>query len=140
MGVSRSSHHQVWSAAATNLDATLDQFKPQLRSARQPALGFAEQTIGAAFQVAVAIIIAGVLFTIASGGYAVARNIASNLASESAQICIWHEEGVLSRSVTSAKAYGRIHIAGMLLALLSGCASIDFLLDMLTPNTQQSYP
>jgi putative cardiolipin synthase len=39
---------------------------------------------------------------------------------------IWHEEGVLSRSVTSAKAYGRIHIAGMLLALLSGCASIDF--------------
>ena len=26
----------------------------------------------------------------------------------------------------SAKAYGRIHIAGMLLALLAGCASIDF--------------
>ena len=84
MGVSRSSHHQVWRAAATNLDATLDQFKPQLRSAGQRALGFAEQTIGAALQVAVAIIIAGVLFTIASGGYAVARNIASILASDSA--------------------------------------------------------
>jgi hypothetical protein len=50
----------------------------------QRALGFAERTIGAAFQVAVAIIIAGVLFTIAEGGYAVARNIASNLASNSA--------------------------------------------------------
>jgi len=71
--------HEVWSAAATNLDATIEQFGPQLRAAGQQGLAIARRTIGSALQIAVAIIIAGVLFMTASGGYAVTCNIASNL-------------------------------------------------------------
>ena len=71
--------HEVWSAAATNFEATLNQFRPQLQSAGQQALAFAGHTVGAAFQFALSVIIAGVFLTTASGGYAAARNIASSL-------------------------------------------------------------
>ncbi len=71
--------HEVWSAAAINLEATLNQFRPQLRSAGQRALAFAGHTVGSAFLFAVSVIIAGVLLTTASGGYAVTCNIASSL-------------------------------------------------------------
>ncbi len=71
--------HEVWSAAATNLGAVLDQYRPQLRLATEQALAVGRGTIGSALQLAVAMIIAGVLFMTASGGYAVACGIASNL-------------------------------------------------------------
>ena len=72
--------HEVWSAAANNLEATLNQFRPQLQAAGQGALGFAGHTVASVFLFAVSVIIAGVLLTTATGGYAVARNIASSLA------------------------------------------------------------
>jgi predicted PurR-regulated permease PerM len=72
--------HAVWSAAATNLEETVNQFRPQIRSAGKNALAIASHTIGSAFLFVFSMIIAGVLFTTASGGYAVARNIASTLA------------------------------------------------------------
>lgn len=74
--------HEVWSAAAINLEATLNQFRPQLRTAGQQALAFAGHTVGSAFLFAVSVIIAGVLLTTASGGYAVTCNIASSLVGE----------------------------------------------------------
>ncbi|MCZ6586203.1 MAG: AI-2E family transporter [Gammaproteobacteria bacterium] len=71
--------HEIWSSASTNLEATLNQFRPQLRSAGQQALAFAGHTVASAFLFGVSVIIAGVLLTTASGGYAVACNIASRL-------------------------------------------------------------
>jgi len=61
--------HLVWSAAANNLEATINQFKPQLKSAGQQALSFAGHTAGSVFQFIFSVIIAGVLFLSASGGY-----------------------------------------------------------------------
>ena len=71
--------HEVWSAAATNLEATVNQFRPQIRAAGQQALAFAAHTVGSAFLFAFSMIIAGVLFTTAAPAYEAARNIASNL-------------------------------------------------------------
>jgi len=67
--------HEVWTAAATNLEATLNKFAPQLRSAGQKALAFAGHTVGTAFQFVFSVIIAGVLLMSASGGYTTSRNI-----------------------------------------------------------------
>jgi predicted PurR-regulated permease PerM len=71
--------HEVWSAAATNLESTINQFEPQLRKAGRQALALAGHTAGSAFLFAFSIVIAGVFLTTAAGGYAAARNIASNL-------------------------------------------------------------
>ncbi len=54
--------HQVWSAAATNLEETLNKFKPQLQSAGRQALSFAGHTVGSAFQFVFSVIIAGFRF------------------------------------------------------------------------------
>jgi len=74
--------HEVWTAAATNLEATLNKFAPQLRSAGQKALAFAGHTVGTAFQFVFSVIIAGVLLMSASGGYTTSRNIMSSLVGE----------------------------------------------------------
>ena len=71
--------YEVWSAAAINLEATMNQFEPQLRSAGQRALAFAGHTAGSVFQFIASVIIAGVFLTTASGGYTVTRNIASSM-------------------------------------------------------------
>jgi len=69
--------HAAWSAAATNLDATIEQYRPQLRAAGQGALQAVRRTIGSGLQFAIAIVVAGVLFMTASGGYTLACDIAS---------------------------------------------------------------
>jgi predicted PurR-regulated permease PerM len=71
--------HEIWSAAATNLEATLNQFKPQLKGAGQKALGMAGSTVATAFQFILSVIIAGVLLMSAEGGKAVARNTITSL-------------------------------------------------------------
>ena len=73
--------HDFWSAAASNLEATLNQFTPQLQTAGQQALAAAGGTVGSVFKLFISVIIAGVLLTTASGGYAVSRRIASLIAS-----------------------------------------------------------
>jgi predicted PurR-regulated permease PerM len=69
--------YEVWAAAATNLDATIEKFQPQIRATGQRALAAVQRTIGSGLQFAVAIIVAGVLFLTASGGYTVTCSIAS---------------------------------------------------------------
>lgn len=72
--------HEIWSAAATNLEATLNQFQPQLKAAGEKALGMAGSTIGTALQFILSVIIAGVLLMSAEGGKVVARNTITSLA------------------------------------------------------------
>jgi len=71
--------HELWSAAAANLEATINQFRPQLRAAGGQLFALAGHTVGSAFKFAISIIIAGALLMTASGGYTTARNIAANL-------------------------------------------------------------
>jgi len=71
--------YEVWGGAASNLESLVNQFRPQLRSAGQKALAFAGHMVGTTLQFAVAIIIAGVFFMTAKGGYVVARDFSSSL-------------------------------------------------------------
>jgi predicted PurR-regulated permease PerM len=71
--------HAVWSSAATNLEATMNQFKPQLKALGQSAVNFAGGVLGGVFQFIFATIIGGALLTQASGGHQVTRNIAASL-------------------------------------------------------------
>ena len=71
--------YDFWSAAATNLEDALNQFRPQLQSAGQQALSFAGQTVVSGCQFIFAIFVAGVLLTSAQAGRAAAQNVASSL-------------------------------------------------------------
>jgi predicted PurR-regulated permease PerM len=71
--------HGVWSAAATNLEATLNKFQPQLQSAGQQALSLAGHTVGSALLFIVSVIVAGVLLLSASAGYRTSRNFMSSI-------------------------------------------------------------
>lgn len=71
--------HEIWSAAATNLEATLNRFQPQLKAAGEKAMGMAGSTIGTALQFILSVIIAGVLLMSAQGGKMVARNTITSL-------------------------------------------------------------
>ena len=68
---------QTWAAAAQNLDATIQKYEPQLRTLIQQALLFTGRAVGFALQFAVAIIIAGVLFSTAAGGHTLSCNVMS---------------------------------------------------------------
>jgi predicted PurR-regulated permease PerM len=71
--------HALWAEAATNFEATLNKFEPQLRSLGQSLVGFAGGVAGGVFQFIFATIIGGALLTQAVGGYGVTRNIAHSL-------------------------------------------------------------
>ncbi len=71
--------YEIWSAAAANLEETLNRFRPQLQAAGKQALSFAGHTVFSALQFILAIFFAGVLFTAAKGGRAAAQNVASSL-------------------------------------------------------------
>ncbi len=67
--------HAAWAAAAENLDAAIEKYQPQLKAVGQQVLAFTTRTVGSALQFAIAIVVAGVLFMTASGGYRVARSV-----------------------------------------------------------------
>ena len=71
--------HEVWSDAAMNLEATLNQYSQELETLGKTALGMTTGMIGGVFQFIFSIIIAGVLLTTAESGYRAARNIAGSL-------------------------------------------------------------
>ncbi|MFV2089802.1 MAG: AI-2E family transporter, partial [Pseudomonadales bacterium] len=72
---------KLWSGAANNLEATLNQFRPQLLSFGQWALAFVASTALGIVQFIFSLIIAGVLMLNAEGGRKVAHSIASSLSS-----------------------------------------------------------
>ena len=72
--------HSIWSAAAANLEATLNQYSEQLQTLGRTVAGFATGTVIGIFQFIFSTIIAGVLLMSAKGGYQVSRNIIASLA------------------------------------------------------------
>ncbi len=71
--------HEIWSAAATNLEATLNKFQPQLIAAGERALALAGGTAITALQFILSVIIAGVLLMSAEAGKTVARNTITSM-------------------------------------------------------------
>jgi predicted PurR-regulated permease PerM len=59
--------HEIWSAAAVNLEDTLNRFEPQLKAAGERALAFAGHTVGTVLQFIVSMIIAGTLLMSSAG-------------------------------------------------------------------------
>jgi len=71
--------HSIWSAAANNLEATLNRYSEQLQALGKTVAGFATGMIVGVFQFIFSMIIAGVLLMSAKGGYRVSRDIFASL-------------------------------------------------------------
>jgi len=74
----------IWSSAASNLEATLNTYSPQLKQLGQGIANFAGGALLTALQFIVSIIIAGVLLLSAESGHRIAKNIAASLMGDSA--------------------------------------------------------
>ena len=72
----------IWSDAASNLEATLNQFEPQLRAAGESAVRAAGGLAMGVLQFVVSLIIAGVFLVSAEGGYRVAQTISRKLSAD----------------------------------------------------------
>jgi predicted PurR-regulated permease PerM len=71
--------YSVWSKAAINLEATVNEFTPQIKAAGERALSLAGHTVVTVFLFIFSIIIAAVLVNFAEDGRNVTRNIAARL-------------------------------------------------------------
>ena len=73
---------ELWSAAAADLEATLNQFGPQLRSLSEKALGLAAGGVFAVLKFVASLVIAGVLLTTAAASKRLTQALAGRLAGE----------------------------------------------------------
>jgi predicted PurR-regulated permease PerM len=71
--------HAAWSDAATNFEATLNRFAPQLKSIGQGVVSLAGSTVLGVLQFVLSVIIAGAFLTAAAKGYDASRNVAASL-------------------------------------------------------------
>lgn len=74
--------HAIWSGAASNLEATLNQYESQLKVIGQWVVGFIGSSTLGILQFVVSIIIAGVFLVSAEAGYQLARNIGRSLSED----------------------------------------------------------
>jgi predicted PurR-regulated permease PerM len=74
--------HALWSETATNLEATLNKYNPQLQSFAQGLAKFAGSSAIGILQFIISIIVAGVFLVSAEGGYRVARTMATQLSAD----------------------------------------------------------
>ena len=72
--------YEFWNSAAMNLEATLNEFTPQIRTLGGTALSFLGTAVMGILQFVFSVIIAGPLLTAAPRGYQTMRNIAASLA------------------------------------------------------------
>jgi predicted PurR-regulated permease PerM len=105
--------YDIWSAAARNIEATLNQFEPQLRNAGKWALSFAGSTAVTVLIFVFSIIVAGVFLVSADGGYRVASRIGQTLSVE-------HGQGMIDMAIDTIRsvAKGVLGVA-LIQALLS---------------------
>ena len=92
--------YDIWSAAARNIEATLNQFEPQLRDAGKWALSFAGSTAIAVLIFVFSIIVAGVFLVSADGGYRVASRIGQTLSVE-------HGQGMIDMAIETIRSVAK---------------------------------
>jgi predicted PurR-regulated permease PerM len=78
----------VWSGAASNLEATLNSFEPQLRTTGEALVKIAGSSALGVLQFALAFIIAGAFLVSAHSGYRVARAFAKKLSPDNGEALI----------------------------------------------------
>ena len=71
--------HAIWTQAATNLEATLNQYEDQIKAMGQKAASLAVASVTTVFQFVFSLIIAGALFMYASEGYKASRAFSRSL-------------------------------------------------------------
>ena len=106
---------KAWRLASTNLDAALDQFKPQLEAIGKKILSFAAGAGAEILQFVISIIIAGVLLVYAQSGAHAMETIAGRLMGEEEGKVIVNLTGATIRSV----AQGVLGVA-LIQAVLAG--------------------
>lgn len=92
--------YDIWSAAARNIEATLNQFEPQLRNAGKWALSFAGSTAVTVLIFVFSIIVAGVFLVSADGGYRVASRIGQTLSVE-------HGQGMIDMAIDTIRSVAK---------------------------------
>jgi predicted PurR-regulated permease PerM len=80
--------YDAWSAAAENLEDTLEKFHPQLRAFSEGIIKFAGSIAIGVLQFILSMIIAGVFLVSAEGGYRVARTLSSSLIGERGNVLV----------------------------------------------------
>lgn len=90
--------HGLWTAAARDLDGTLQQFQPEFGEAGRALLGLAGHTAITALLFLVSILIAVALFSQADSGKAAAKKIATNLAGEQ------HGDSIVELSIATVRS------------------------------------
>ena len=105
--------HDVWSAAARNLEETMNKFAPQLRQLSQSVLAFAGSMAFGVLIFVFSIIVAGVFMVSADASYRAARSIGRSLSDE-------HGEGMIDMAIETIRsvAKGVLGVA-MIQSLLS---------------------
>jgi predicted PurR-regulated permease PerM len=93
--------YSIWDSAATNLEATMNKYAPQIKSFGQQLLGAAGGALLGALQFVLSIIIAGALIMNAESGHRAARNIASSLMGDEAGDKMTHLSKLTIRSVVN---------------------------------------
>jgi predicted PurR-regulated permease PerM len=71
--------YEIWSTAATNLEAAINTYEEQVMQFGKMAVKFAAGTAGTVFQFVFSILIAGMLMGSGESGYRAARNFAGSL-------------------------------------------------------------
>ncbi len=92
--------YDIWSAAARNIEATLNQFEPQLRNAGKWALSFAGSTAVTVLIFVFSIIVAGVFLVSADGAYRVASRIGQTLSVE-------HGQGMIDMAIDTIRSVAK---------------------------------
>jgi len=72
--------HKMWSLAAENLSAAVEQFAPQIREIARPLLGAAAAVGVSMVEFALAVILAGIFLAYSEGGYRLSRAIGMRVA------------------------------------------------------------
>ena len=71
--------HEIWSEAATNLEATMNKYQPQLVAAGQRLLGLAGSMVVGVLQFVFSLLIAGAFLVFGEAGYKAAKDVSSAL-------------------------------------------------------------
>ena len=108
--------HAVWSSAASNLEATLNQYQPQLKQFGTWLVKTAVSTFTGMLGFALSIIIAGVFLVSAESAYTVCRSVGARLAGEKgAQFT--------DLSIATIRSVAKVMVAVEGMELRSNCTS-----------------
>ena len=92
--------HEIWAEAASNLQASINRFAPQLETVGQKLLGLAGAAVITVLQFILSTIIAGALLVSADAGHRIAHALARNLTED-------HGAGLVDMSIATIRSVAK---------------------------------